>query len=70
MQRNNPYAGGFTTYHYGRPATGVHALQIEINRRLYWDERNFTKRDCFDEQRQTMTRLIEVICGYARGKVS
>ncbi len=37
--RNNPYAGGYTTRHYGRPADGVHALQIEINRELYMDER-------------------------------
>lgn len=36
--RNNPYAGGFTTRHYGVPATRVHALQIEINRALYMDE--------------------------------
>lgn len=39
--RNNPYAGGFTTRHYGRPKTGVHALQIEINRRLYVDETTY-----------------------------
>lgn len=38
VQRNAPYAGGFTTRHYGRPAQGVHALQIEINRALYMDE--------------------------------
>ena len=36
--RNNPYAGGFNTEHYGRPARGLHALQIEINRGLYMDE--------------------------------
>ena len=36
--RNAPYAGGHTTEHYGRPAKGVHALQIEINRGLYLDE--------------------------------
>ena len=35
---NRPYAGGFITEHYGRPHTGVHALQIEINRALYLDE--------------------------------
>src|SRR3546814_5308602 len=28
--RNKPYAGGFITEHYGRPARGLHALQIEI----------------------------------------
>jgi N-formylglutamate amidohydrolase len=38
VARNNPYAGGFTTQHYGSPANGVHALQIEINRALYMDE--------------------------------
>ncbi|HUC60421.1 MAG TPA: N-formylglutamate amidohydrolase [Alphaproteobacteria bacterium] len=36
--RNIPYAGGFTTRHYGRPRASVHALQIEINRALYMDE--------------------------------
>lgn len=32
---NYPYAGGFVTTHYGRPASGIEALQIEINRDLY-----------------------------------
>ncbi len=32
---NYPYAGGHTTSHYGRPAEGVEAIQIEINRDLY-----------------------------------
>ena len=38
VARNTPYAGGYTTEHYGRPARRVHALQIEINRALYLDE--------------------------------
>lgn len=38
VTRNTPYAGGYTTEHYGRPARGVHALQIEVNRALYVDE--------------------------------
>lgn len=37
--RNAPYAGGFITQHYGRPTASRHALQIEINRGLYMDER-------------------------------
>jgi N-formylglutamate amidohydrolase len=35
---NTPYAGGFTTETYGRPAGGYHCLQIEIDRSLYLDE--------------------------------
>lgn len=42
VARNAPYAGGFNTEHYGHPARGQHALQIEINRRLYLDERRFS----------------------------
>ena len=38
VTRNTPYAGGYTTEHYGRPSRRVHALQIEINRGLYLDE--------------------------------
>lgn len=38
VRRNQPYAGGFTTQRYGRPALARHALQIEINRALYMDE--------------------------------
>ena len=37
-QRNDPYAGGFVTRHYGRPRQGVHAIQVEIARGLYMDE--------------------------------
>lgn len=32
---NYPYAGGYTTTHYGKPNEGVEAIQIEVNRDLY-----------------------------------
>lgn len=32
---NSPYAGGYITARHGRPAAGVHAIQIEIDRSLY-----------------------------------
>jgi N-formylglutamate amidohydrolase len=38
VRRNDPYAGGYVTRHYGRPREGTHALQIEIARPLYMDE--------------------------------
>jgi N-formylglutamate amidohydrolase len=37
--RNKPYAGGFITEHYGNPASGLHAVQLELNRAIYMDER-------------------------------
>jgi N-formylglutamate amidohydrolase len=44
---NTPYAGGFTTEHYGDPQHRRHALQIEINRALYMDERNYRRKPRF-----------------------
>jgi N-formylglutamate amidohydrolase len=41
VSRNKPYAGGFITEHYGNPPAGLHAIQLEINRALYMDERKF-----------------------------
>ena len=35
---NQPYAGGWTTQKWGRPSEGFHAVQIELNRALYFDE--------------------------------
>jgi N-formylglutamate amidohydrolase len=38
VARNAPYAGGYTTEHYGRPTKRTHAIQVEINRALYMNE--------------------------------
>ncbi|MGO4707380.1 N-formylglutamate amidohydrolase [Microvirga sp. 2MCAF38] len=48
VMRNKPYAGGFITEHYGEPALDRHALQIEINRALYMDERTLRRRADFE----------------------
>ncbi len=45
VRRNKPYAGGYITEHYGLPITGKHAVQIEINRALYMDERGLKMLD-------------------------
>jgi N-formylglutamate amidohydrolase len=38
VRHDDPYAGGYTTQHYGRPGEGVHVVQVELARRLYLDE--------------------------------
>ncbi len=48
VARNKPYAGGFITEHYGRPARSLHALQIEVSRRLYIDETTLEKKPDFN----------------------
>lgn len=49
VRRNKPYAGGFITEHYGAPAAARHAVQIEINRALYMDERAMAKSERWGE---------------------
>ncbi len=58
VARNAPFAGGYITQRYGVPQGGVQALQIEIDRALYMDERRIEKRPEFDE---IAARLAEVI---------
>jgi N-formylglutamate amidohydrolase len=45
VRRNKPFAGGFITEHFGAPAGGVHAVQIEIARALYLDERKIVRTE-------------------------
>ena len=47
VSRNKPYAGGFITEHYGNPTAGLHAIQLEINRALYMDERRYQRAASF-----------------------
>lgn len=48
VARNSPYAGGYTTSHYGRPTENFHAVQIELNRGLYLVEKRIEKSDGFE----------------------
>jgi N-formylglutamate amidohydrolase len=61
VNRNTPYAGGFTTRHYGRPRLSVQALQIEINRALYMDERSITRKPYIGELTGHMEELVSVL---------
>ncbi len=47
VRHDEPYRGGFTTRHWGRPSQGVHAVQVEIARRLYMDEATLVKTETF-----------------------
>ncbi len=58
VRRNDPYAGGYVTRQYGRPRTGVHALQIEIARGLYMDERRIEPHGGLPRLRRDVTDLI------------
>ncbi|MBE9603693.1 N-formylglutamate amidohydrolase [Acetobacteraceae bacterium H6797] len=58
VRRNDPYAGGYVTRHYGRPREQVHALQIELARGLYMNEARIERASGFTHLQTNLTALI------------
>jgi N-formylglutamate amidohydrolase len=65
--RNKPYAGGFITEHYGNPASGLHAVQLELNRAIYMDERRREKSPRFAQVAADFASLAEALAGLPFG---
>lgn len=63
VSRNVPYAGGYTTETYGRPSSGVHALQIEISRGLYLNEADLSPSAGYDRVKADLGRLFDRLAG-------
>src|SRR5258705_5863580 len=61
VSRNKPYAGGFITEHYGNPAAGLHAIQLELNRALYMDERRFEHPASFGRLAADLEMLADAL---------
>jgi N-formylglutamate amidohydrolase len=61
--RNKPYAGGFITEHYGSPASGMHAIQIELNRAVYMDERRRERGPQFRKVAADFSALADALTG-------
>jgi len=51
---NGRFKGGYITRHYGDPAHGVDAVQLEISQRIYMDEDTFA----WDEARAARTQPV------------
>jgi N-formylglutamate deformylase len=63
VRRNDPYAGGYVTRHYGTPREGVHALQVEIARRLYMDESRLQRASGMARLQRDLEHLLAVLAG-------
>ena len=64
--RNAPFAGAFTTQHYGRPSSGRHAIQVEIDRSLYMNERMIRPNGNFNSVRKALAKAMEEIVQLGR----
>jgi N-formylglutamate deformylase len=63
VRRNDPYAGGYVTRHYGAPREGIHALQVEIARRLYMDEARVQRAPGLAGLQRDLGHLMTVLAG-------
>jgi N-formylglutamate deformylase len=70
VRQNNPYSGGYTTRHYGKPRNQVQALQIEINRHLYMDEARVERGPGFAALKENLNHLIEVLAAAERTQLA
>ncbi len=59
VSRNKPYAGGFITEHYGNPGSGLHAVQLEINRAIYMDEKRYERGADFERVAADLETLAD-----------
>ncbi len=65
VARNAPYAGGYTTVLHGKPADGIHAVQIEIDRGLYMEANRLVKHDGFALVAQQLAALAPLLVAAA-----
>jgi N-formylglutamate amidohydrolase len=60
---NRPYAGGWTTQMWGRPDEGYQAVQIELNRALYYDEAARAPSAGWSRTEKGVARVIAELLG-------
>lgn len=70
VARNTPFAGAYIAQHYGRPSRRQHAVQVEIDRSLYMNERTITKSGQFEMFRGLLTEVIEEIAEIGRPAIA
>ncbi len=69
VRRNEPYSGAEIVRRHGRPAEHRHAVQVEINRGLYMNERRLQRIPAMAELKANMEILMGRICAaYAEGR--
>jgi N-formylglutamate amidohydrolase len=56
VAHDDPYRGGATTARLGQPHGGIHAVQVELARRLYMNEGNLSRK-------QDALGLVRSFCG-------
>lgn len=58
VTRNAPFAGAYIAQAYGRPSKSQHAIQVEIDRSLYMNERKIEPNARFEEMQRILREVV------------
>ena len=70
VKLNDPYKGVEIVRRHGRPAEKRHALQIEVNRKLYMDEKTTARNGDYERLKADLTHLVEGLASFACAAVA
>ena len=63
---NDPFKGVEILRRYGQPHKGQHALQLEINRKIYMNEEKLEKTAGFEKLQSDLTRFFKLLADELR----
>lgn len=69
VTRNAPFAGAYITQAYGKPSKGQHAVQVEIDRSLYMNEKLIRPNGDFEAVRAALRCVIEEVSQIGQGRI-
>lgn len=69
VARNAPFAGAYVTQAYGRPSRNQHAVQVEIDRSLYMDERLIVPHSDFETVRARLETVVAEVSTIGQSRV-
>ena len=69
VTRNAPFAGAYITQAYGKPSKGQHAVQVEIDRSLYMNEKLIRPNGDFETVRTALRGVIEEVAQIGQGRI-
>ena len=69
VTRNAPFAGAYITQAYGRPKKGQHAVQVEIDRSIYMNEKLIRPNGNFEAVQAALRNVVQEAAMIGQGRV-
>ena len=69
VTRNAPFAGAYITQAYGKPEIGQHAVQVEIDRSLYMNEKLIRPNGDFEAVQAALRAVVKEVALIGQGRI-